>query len=151
MCTGYAEGLGSLGISCLTYISTQCLRIHCVPLKVWNCQIMLSLYTFDWTSSEPLFSSLPHLCSLTPSCLSSLCRFISGASREVLEGFPSNYYIFLLQFIFNFIFIIFFFIFFLPFLRISFCTNTFLSSDTFTFTCTVSNPSLKAIIFLGEI
>lgn len=88
MCTGYAGGLGSLGISCLAFISTQCLRINFVPLKVWNCRVMLSLYTFDWPSSEPLFSPLPQLCSLAPSCLSSLCRFISATSREVLEAFP---------------------------------------------------------------
>lgn len=88
MCTGYAGGLGSLGISCLAFISTQCLRINFVPLKVWNCRLMLSLYTFDWPSSEPLFSPLPQLCSLAPSCLSSLCRFISATSREVLEAFP---------------------------------------------------------------
>lgn len=86
MCTGYTGGSVWSGISSLFFIPTQCLRIHFFPLKIWKCQIMISLHAFDLTSFRTfVVFSFPHLCLCcppTPACLSFPSgRFLIWAGR----------------------------------------------------------------------
>lgn len=109
-------------------------------LKVWKCQVIFSLNAFDLTSSESLFSFLllpTSACALSDSTLSPLpLQKISGASKEVIEGFSFNS-----KFLPTFI---------LQFLPIYSCANIFLSSNIYS-PSVVSKSSLKAIILLGKI